>query len=370
MSEYQYYEFRAIDRLLTLDEQEKLRSRSSRAEITQSSFVNHYMYGDFRGDSRQLMEDFFDLHLYMANWGSRQLTIRVPKQFLAGSNSSNFLSETEVAEVWTSGDHLIVDIRRDELDDAYGWVEGDGWLDALAPLRTELLSGDLRLFYLIWLMAVEDEFLPDNAVEPLPGIGPLTDALESAAEFFCIDSELLAAAASVSYETPSQSAQREFISRFTETEKTDLLLRLMGGDKHVGPELMRGARQTKSGGTGDEPRTIEALRTTAKDISAARKRAEEERRRAEAARKAAEAVEARRPRLVELKKRGEYIWGDVESEVAASCAASYKRAAALLEDLKHLASEQNTMSEFTARLEAIRERHARKRGFLNRIESL
>src|SRR5437762_69812 len=48
MSEYQLYEFRAIDRPLTSKEMQELRALSSRAEITPTSFTNEYSYGDFR----------------------------------------------------------------------------------------------------------------------------------------------------------------------------------------------------------------------------------------------------------------------------------------------------------------------------------
>ena len=40
MSEYQYYEFQAIDRPLTEKEMRELRSYSTRARITPTSFVN------------------------------------------------------------------------------------------------------------------------------------------------------------------------------------------------------------------------------------------------------------------------------------------------------------------------------------------
>lgn len=42
MSEYQYYEFQAIDRRLTTEEMARLRSFSTRARITPTSFVNDY----------------------------------------------------------------------------------------------------------------------------------------------------------------------------------------------------------------------------------------------------------------------------------------------------------------------------------------
>lgn len=49
MSEYQYYEFLAIDRPLDQAAIKQLRSISSRAEISASRFANHYDFGDFNG---------------------------------------------------------------------------------------------------------------------------------------------------------------------------------------------------------------------------------------------------------------------------------------------------------------------------------
>src|ERR1700709_716278 len=82
MSEYQYYEFQAIDRPLDRAAQDALRSISSRARITATSFTNHYEWGDFKGDPRKFMERWFDLHLYLANWNTRRFMIRVPKGFV------------------------------------------------------------------------------------------------------------------------------------------------------------------------------------------------------------------------------------------------------------------------------------------------
>jgi hypothetical protein len=42
MSEYQYYEFRAIDKPLTEKDMRTLRDLSTRARITPTSFVNEY----------------------------------------------------------------------------------------------------------------------------------------------------------------------------------------------------------------------------------------------------------------------------------------------------------------------------------------
>src|SRR3954453_2351073 len=69
MSEYQYYEFQAIDRPLTGNEMEELRSCSSRARIKPTSFVNEYSWGSFKGNEDVWMEKYFDAFLFLANWG-------------------------------------------------------------------------------------------------------------------------------------------------------------------------------------------------------------------------------------------------------------------------------------------------------------
>ena len=57
MSEYQYYEFLALDRPLTDQQRAELRSISSRAEITATRFVNTYQWGDLkRGQDRVVRE--------------------------------------------------------------------------------------------------------------------------------------------------------------------------------------------------------------------------------------------------------------------------------------------------------------------------
>jgi len=68
MSEYQYYEFLAIDEPLDEAAQKAVRALSSRAEISSTSFVNTYNYGDFRGNPAELTHKYYDAFPYLANW--------------------------------------------------------------------------------------------------------------------------------------------------------------------------------------------------------------------------------------------------------------------------------------------------------------
>ena len=60
MSEYQYYEFAAIDKPLNEKDMKALRNLSTRAQITPTSFVNEYNWGDFRGKPLSLVEKYFE----------------------------------------------------------------------------------------------------------------------------------------------------------------------------------------------------------------------------------------------------------------------------------------------------------------------
>jgi hypothetical protein len=98
MSEYQYYEFLALDQPLTDKQRAELRSLSTRAEITATRFVNEYNWGDLRGDPRTMMERYFDAFLYLANWGTRRLTFRLPLGVLDAETAGPYQRKPSLQE--------------------------------------------------------------------------------------------------------------------------------------------------------------------------------------------------------------------------------------------------------------------------------
>ncbi|MBI4321456.1 MAG: hypothetical protein HY675_23435 [Chloroflexi bacterium] len=78
MSEYQYYEFIAIDRRLTQSELAELRQVTSRATISPTRLQNVYNWGNFKGDPQKLMEKYYDVFFYLASWGTHRFMIRLP----------------------------------------------------------------------------------------------------------------------------------------------------------------------------------------------------------------------------------------------------------------------------------------------------
>ena len=155
MSEYQYYEFRAIEHPLTNEQRREINSLSSRAEVSshQATFVYHY--ADFQGDEEELIETYFDAMLYVANWGSRRLMFRMPSSLIDINRIDAFSISNEIG-CWLSKDKkfVILDLsfNEEEPDD---WIEGEGMLNELIDLREELIQGDFRILYLAWLKAME-----------------------------------------------------------------------------------------------------------------------------------------------------------------------------------------------------------------------
>jgi hypothetical protein len=287
------------------------------------------------------------------------------------------LSDVECVETRVVGEHLIVeivgnDIEPDDIDE-----DGEGWLAALAPLRASILSGDLRMFYLLWLTAVAAGVLADEAPEPLPGLGPLDGALDAFAEFFWIDPDLVEAAAERSAEATGGEAHRAGIAAaigaLPEEERLSYLSRLYDGDSLVGFDLRRRVRDSLKPRKLLEPtspRTAGEFRARAAEIAAAREQAAEAAARAECERLEKEAAQARKKRLAGVAARGEQAWREVEQEIERRNAAGYDRAAALLADLRDIAQAGGDTKAFERRIEGLGERHARKGQFIVRLRSL
>ena len=155
MSEYQYYEFQTIDRPLTKAQMAELRARSTRANITPTRFHNVYHWGDLKGNPLDWMERYFDVFVYVANWGTNQFMVKLPRRLLDAEVARRYAME-EALDLHTRGDAVILEFVSHDDEGGY-WIEdaeAEGWMPALLPLRAELAGGDLRALYLGWLAGV------------------------------------------------------------------------------------------------------------------------------------------------------------------------------------------------------------------------
>ena len=159
MSEYQYYEFQALDRPLTESEQAYIRSLSRRVSLTPTQAIFTYQYGNFPGDPKRILEKYFDAMLYIANWGTKQLMFRLPRSVTDVSGLDRYcfprIITTSVTKV-----SVILDICFQEEKGGY-WVEGEGQLSALKyPMELTDLRWKERI-----TMELNDGQLPVRRIE-------------------------------------------------------------------------------------------------------------------------------------------------------------------------------------------------------------
>jgi hypothetical protein len=274
VSEYQSYDFVALDRPLTPREMRELRTLSKRAEITPTRFWNEYHWGDFKADPTKLVARYFDAFMHFTSWGTRRLMLRVPtKRVDAGDLRPYFVGEA--ARATLARDHLVVDLHS-SLEERGDDEPARGMLDAITPVRSELMRGDLRGAYLGWLLAVQAGDLDDDAIEPpIPhGLGALTAPQKVLVEFLRIDDDLLAAAATASAPLADDTrAMRRWATALPGRMKDALLSRVIEEpDFMLGLELSRMFRsKTKSSST-QSRRRVSDLRASATSRSTARAR--------------------------------------------------------------------------------------------------
>ncbi|MBM5811316.1 MAG: hypothetical protein FJ191_05040 [Gammaproteobacteria bacterium] len=298
MSEYQYYEFQAIDRPLTAKEMSALRSYSTRARITPTSFVNDYSYGSFKGNESGWMEKYFDAFLYLANWGTRVLKLRLPSRLLDAATARSYCGGGSAFVREKAGQVILTWLSEEEEGDDL--AEGEGQLSSMISVRAELARGDLRALYLGWLLRAQTGELDDGETEPPvpPGLGQLSGSLESLAGLLRIDGDLLQVAAEASPPIGETGLNRDEVCAWVGTvpvrEKDEIITNLLVDADHAQlAELLQQflKERTGNGGAATTDRTVGQL------LRAAEVRATE-RRRIEAGRCARE--KARREREVAI----------------------------------------------------------------------
>jgi hypothetical protein len=93
-----------------------VRSLPTRASITATSFVNEYHWGNFPGDPGRVIERYYDAHLYLTNWGTHRIMLRMPRDLLDIDVAKGVGDQVAV---WTTGKFLVLDMTSE--DDSGDW---------------------------------------------------------------------------------------------------------------------------------------------------------------------------------------------------------------------------------------------------------
>ena len=374
MSEYQYYEFQAIDRPLSAKEMSELRSYSTRARITTTSFINHYEWGSFKGDADLWMEKYFDAFLYLANWGTHVLKLSLPSRLLDPAMAKKYFGGDR-AFFREKADTVTLSFVSDD-EESGEWEEGEGQLSSMISVRAELARGDLRALYLGWRLRAQARELDDEDNEPPvpPGLGQLSASLESLASYLRIDSDLLHVAAETSRPLGDthldRNEVRAWVGKLVAKEKDALIVDLMVHTDHAPVmELMRRFFKERSSEatTGTVPRrTVNQLIREAETYVKRREHIEAQMRAEAKARHEREAAIASEKHLLSLVGHEQELWAKVDALITATQPKSYEEAVKILVDLRDL-DASGKGGGFKLRIKTLRQAHARKPSFIDRL---
>ncbi len=370
MSEYQYYEFQTVDCPLTTKEQAEIKKLSSRVQLTPTRAIFIYSHGDFRGNPEEVLSQYFDVMFYIANWGTWRLMFRFPKAIV----DPNWFQPYDLPDAITitqTFKYIVLDIEINEEEGIQGWVEGEGWLPQLLPLRDDLLSGDLRLLYLVWLRVapyLAGNALDDDPVEPPlpPNLSQLSQPLKAFMKLVELDPDWVAAAASESprHQAPSDPPLENWLSALSEAERQEFLLKLVRREPHGDLQLIN--RLQKLAGAGRAtPQCIPGHRRLSElKASADTLREKREHKERDAARK------KRIQELEALAPKEAHIWKRVEELIEFKQAKPYDEATALLKDLRDLAEHQARLSEFIQRFEKLKSDYNNRPALITRFKTI
>jgi hypothetical protein len=384
MSEYQRYEWMTSDRPLTRAQLDAVNQLSSHIDASSTRALVDYQWGDFKHDPLQVLHEFFDGFLYWANWGAPELALRFPHGILP----DDLLDGYELDEVVTfiqHPDYDLLDIHFGDLEAPDEWV--DYALGSLIALREELMDGDLRALYIVWLAHQRvmgsgevDETGEDDVVDVVdtdetsvppapPALGTLTAAQQALAELLQVPHELLVAAARHSSAAPPSAHEdvAAWVTLLPPDRRTEYLVRLARHEPGLSRRLVKELRELSQLGQ-NRPGKSKATPKVGEHITFATLRAESTAIRTHLEREQREQERlARQHQLQQIHDHQDEYWHQVDLAVTRGSGAGYDEAVRLLSELREVADRFQEATAFEARFHAWVQPHLRRPAFVKRL---
>jgi hypothetical protein len=326
MSEYQRYEFMTSDRPLTRAQLDAVDALSSHIEASSTHALIEYHWGDFKHNPVDVLHEFFD----------------------------GFL-----------------DIHFGEMEAPDEWIEYE--LGSLIAIRDELMEGDQRALYIVWLAGQhmtgnyeeEDEDEDILSAPPVPpALGTLTAAQQALAELLRVPQELLGAAARHS-NAAMPSTEDDFVpwvKLLPPDRRNVYLVRLAHNEPGLSRLLVKELRELGQNKTRATPPVGEHVTyaTLFAESKAVKVQLEREKREQEQL--------ARQRHLQEIRAHQDDYWHQVDLAVVRGSGTGYDEAVGLLIELREAADQFKESQEFQARFRAWVRPHLRRPALVKRLQ--
>jgi len=359
MSEYQRYEWMTNDWPLTRAQLDAVSRLSSHIDASSTHALVEYQWGDFKHDPIAVLHEFFDGFLYWANWGAPELALRFPHGILP----VDLLDGYEVDQVVTfmqDADYDLLDIHFGDLEAPDEWVDYE--LGSLIALRQELMDGDLRALYIVWLASQHmmwsagdesdeideidesDDIEENEAGVPRvpPALGTLTAAQQALADLLQVPHELLVAAARHSNATPASTQEdvAAWVMLLPADRRMEYLVRLARHEPGLSRRLVKELRELsqRSQKSQESPGRGSAMLEEGAHVTFATLLAESRTIRIQLEREQREQERlVRQHQLQQIHEHQGQYWHQVELAVTRGSGAGYDEAVRLLNELREAA---------------------------------
>ena len=380
MGTFQAYKFRAVDTPLSREAREEVSSLSSRSQVSSTSASFVYHYGDFRGNPMNVLRQHFDLYLYFANWGTKQLMIKLPIEAvdywaLKKYEIDASYDATCGISLNKSSKHVIIDIEWND-EEGGGWMDIDDYdLSDFVLIREAILNGDYSALFVYWLKLAEMKADPDfeydeydedfkeaeTETPPIPAkIIENERQLAPFAEFFEINNDLIGAAVQAAKQFENTTKEIDYaalLQNMDETDKDTFLMQVLDGTPRVDVQLKKYLQQfAKANKTTENTTTLSAIADF--QILASQERIAAER--AEKARK-------HRLKVEKIAREEATIWKSVFFNLDRKTGSSYDLAVGMLVDLKDLAIYRDDLAAFQQKMNDIKKSYGRSKALERRF---
>lgn len=370
MSEYQYYEFHAIDKPLSEGEREAVSEMSSRVQLSPRKAIFTYSYSDFRYNEEEVLINYFDFMLYIANWGTKRIMIKFPFGLvdfdLLKKYRISVLSDYEQEiRVFKRGEYVVIDVNYSE-EDGIGWIDEDEYGYDFINIRREIMQGDYRALFVIWLRFIEDLFKSkdfdfDYSIESKiipPNLLHLSPSANAAKEFYGVNEDWLNVMRSYSYKEEDRAI--DYKGRILDMSRDRMIAYLemiLRDEVNLNIRLIKELKNTSSTQK-DRINQIKLLDIGEQvaDITQGRQRAEEKRKNREMSEK-----------MNNLRRNKEKVIREIRLSIEQGNRKSYVNAVSRIIEMKMMNDYFETASDFEELLNQIRSDYSRKSSFIRML---
>lgn len=371
MSEFQQYEFHAIDKPLNQEGLKAVGAMSSRVRLSPRKAVFTYNYSDFRQDEEKVLLGYFDFMLYMSNWGSKRIMMKFPLDMV----DYDILKQYRISvvdcysqdiRIVKKAGFLLLDINYVE-EDSYDWIdEGDYGYNFL-NMRDEIMNGNYQSLFVVWLKYLSmmydgDSFshsysfdsglIPDN----LSTLGITASAVK---DFFSIEEDWLDIM--ISYSKKKEEKPFDIESKLLEMPKARMLeymRMIVAGETNLTIRLIKELKSKDSRNEGVKSKQIKLLEIGTK-VNTAREARQKKKQEENARRELAE--------MKALRKNIEECKTEIINYIEKGGNKCYDAAVTNLMTLKRMHEFFNSRSEFAEFLNSLITKYSRKSSFVRRV---